>query len=434
MLGFLAASAARAPEGRGRSAPPPGPGIEALVEAVARGEWAARGRLRAAGAAGREALWRALEDGTFRGREASGLRWWAEGGPPLAPTEVGRAVALALRTARPRESLAVLAQAAPRGLSEALASVLVREPDVEEDVVAVLEQLAARGVRREALDALLAGASAGRGLAAAAAVGLASPSGIDRLLVLLPPARFAEVPLARALADGRITLQAHVLRQAVAGHEGALAWAAAARLDGAVPLCLALAVGPDAARAEGALAQLEAIGSTDAWLAIARAVDGVAGEAARTRLTSLDAAAAAGLAERARRDVRDRPAALAALASGSAVGLAALERLAERPALAPEVLLALSAAPSAAASAGLLRLAARSDSPLPMLAALQRRLVAGDAEAGIALADLARRPGQRRAVLQALDAAGSAGAVFRALAQGADPRPAAVARPVPRRY
>jgi hypothetical protein len=182
-----------------------------------------------------------------------------------------------------------------------------------------------------------------------------------------------------------------------------------------VPALLHDAVGEDEARAALALGRLAGIGSADAWLAVARALEAPAGAYARELLARLPFAAAEALDARARESARDRSAALCALAASGAAGLDRVVALGRRPALTPEALAALADSPCVGATERLVALAATLDSPLPGVVALGRRLARGHGEAGVELLALSRA-GPRRAALEQIAGAGEAGERFLARA------------------
>lgn len=401
----------------GRSEGARGPSLAVLpascpsvVAAALRGEVGARRSLWRAGPAGRDCVWSAIDAG-----QGEALRLLRDGGRALSPTDLERLSVLALRPELSRQAVEVLAEEPARVACDWLAGLLVAEAGLEGPVVAALEGVAARGGRSEAIEALLAGAAAGRILAARAVVVLGSASSVERLLVLLPEAVLEGEVLARALAEARSTVAARVLRRAEGGDERALAWAAAARLDASVPLLHARAVEPDLAVARRALLGLAHVGTTDAWLAVARSTAAAAGETASELLAHLDADAARSLVARVEASARDRAAGLLALACGGPQGLAGLTRLGSRPAFCPAVIDSLAASPCRGAAERLLELARGHDTPLPIVAALGRRLALGHAEAGGALLALGRQ-GSSRAAVQALAAAGEPGERFLALA------------------
>jgi hypothetical protein len=394
---------------------PPAPcaGPWACVVAPAlNGDPAAKRSLREMGAEGRELLWSAAEAGSPEALPL--LRGW---GQLKDAREVRRAANLVLVPAASAEALDMLASGPVADAAAPLATLLVERPALEAPVVSTLRRLAARGAREDVLRALLAGAAAGRSLAAAAAVELGPSSTGDRLLVLLPARQFEEAPLADALRSARPTTIARVLRRAEEGDDRALAWAAAARLEGAVPLLHATAVGADVAPAWHALERLAHVGGTEAWLALARGTEAPAGARALELLATMGPADVAGLSARARSSVRDRAAALWALACAGDAGLDALAGFGRRPACVPETLAALERSPLGGAAARLAELGAGYDSALPVIEALGRRLVAGHADAGPALLALGRT-GPRRAALEALFGAGEAGERFLTLAAG----------------
>lgn len=389
------------------------------VSAALRGDLAARRHVKGLGAVGRDLLWRAAEAG-----QAEALRLLRGWGRLTGAGEVARAAVLVTQPSTAAEALDLLVTEPNAGGAEPLAGLLVERADLEVAVVGALRRLAARGERAEAVRALLTGAAAGRVHAAAAAVDLGPVSTVDQLLAWVPAARFEEPELAAALTRARPTVAARVLRRAEAGSDAALAWAAAAALDGAVPLLQAQALEGDVARAWHALDRLARVGGTAAWLAVARSTETRAGPRALERLATLPAAAVAALAELAVRSTRDRGAALWALACAGDPGLEALAGLGRRPALAPETLAALERSPSAGASERLRDLGLAGDSALAAIEALGRRLAAGHDDAGPVLVALSRR-GPRRAALEALSVAGVPGERFFADAAGAPAGPPA---------
>jgi hypothetical protein len=400
--------------------------LPSSVDAACRGPWAcvlvpalsgdttARRRLRQMGAEGRDLLWSAAEAGQPEALRL--LRGW---GRLVDAGEVVRVRRLAASPATSPEALDLLVAQPNAAGAEPLAVLLVGEAALEVPVVDALRRLAARGEREEALRALLTGAAAGRAEAAAAAVDLGPASVVDRLLVVLPPAQFESRALAAALERARATVAARVLRRAEGGDEVALAWACAAGLEEAVPLLHTRAVDEDVAEGWHALDRLAQVGGTEAWLAVARSTESAAGSHALERLASLSGSTVEALVARAARSVRDRGAALWALACAREQGLTALETLGRRPALAPEVLAALERSPCEGAAERLRALGTSCDSALPAVQALGRRLLAGHRDAGAALVTLSHT-GSRRAALQALAAAGDAGERFLAQA-GAEP-------------
>jgi hypothetical protein len=400
--------------GTERSAPDPsapcaGPWACVVAPALG-GDAAARRRLREMGAAGRELLWSAAETGRYEALHL--LRGW---GRLRDGHEMRRAANLALRPEAAPEALDLLASGPAADAAAPLGALLVERPTLEAPVVAALRRLATRGAREDVVRALLAGAVAGRPLAAAAAVELGSASTGDRLLVLLPASRFEDPALADALRRARPTVVARVLRRAEEGDDRALAWAAAAGLEGAVPLLFATAVGADLAPAWHALERIAQVGGTEAWLALARSTEAPAGARALELLAALGPAEVAALRGRALASVRDRPAALWALACASDAGLDALAGFGRRPACVTETLAALERSPRAGAAERLAALGAAYDSALPVVEALGRRLAAGHTDAGPALLALGRG-GPRRAALEALFGAGEAGAQYLTLA------------------
>ncbi len=392
------------------------------IAAALRGEWGARRSLRRSGAVGRACVWSAIEAG-----QGEALRLLRDSGHALSVEELERVCALALRPELTRPAVEALAEEPARVAGDRLGRLLVGEAGLEGPVVAALQRVAARGGRSEAVEALLAGAAAGRTLAAQAVVLLGPSSCGERLLVLLPEAVLGSEPLGQALAEARPTFIARVVRRAEAGDERALAWAANARLAACVPLLHAQAVEPDVPVARKALVALARIGTTDAWLAVARSTAAAAGETAYEQLAQLDEGAVRSLVARVESSARDRTAGLLALACGGPEGLAGLARLGARPAFGPAVIDCLAASPCRGAAERLLELARGHDTPLPIVAALGRRLALGHADAGGALLALGRQ-GASRAAVQALAAAGEPGERFLALA-ALDPALGEEARP-----
>jgi|GEM_PF-6871707 len=393
-----------------------------VVAAALRGEVGARRSLRQAGAVGRACVWSAIDAG-----QGEALRLLREGGRALPEADLERVCALALRPELARLAVEALAEEPARVACDRLGRLLVTQAGLEGLLVTALQRVAVRGGRFEAVEALLSGAAAGRTLAARAVVLLGPASSAERLLVLLPAAALESEDLVVALAAARSTFVARVLRRAEAGDQKALAWAVGARLAACVPLLHAQAVEPDEQIARAALAGLARIGTTEAWLALARSTAAAAGETAHELLAHLDATAALLLVARIESSARDRAAGLAALASGGPQGLAALARLGAKPAFAPAVIDSLTVSPCRGAAERLLELAQGHDTALPIVAALGRRLALGHADAGGALLALGRQ-GASRAAVKALEAAGERGERFLALAAldpalGEGPRP-----------
>jgi hypothetical protein len=380
------------------------------VLAALDGRREARRRLAQAGAAGIQAVWTVAEAGRPDALRLLKPLWPAQGARQRERLEAA--------VARPdlgAEALDVLLSEPAGVAGPTLARILVTRPELEASVVERLDRLARRGARSEAVAALLEGAAAGRRAAAVLAVEHGPAGVVDGLLARLSETALGDARLGSALAAARPTLAARVVERALAGDRGALAWAATARRSEVVPALLHEAVGDDEERAVLALDRLAEIGSTEAWLAVARALEAPAGVHARELLARLPFAAAEELDARARGSARDRSAALCALAASGAAGLDRVLALGRRPALTPEALAALADSPCAGASDRLVALAGSLDSPLPGVLALGRRLARGHGEAGDALLAVSRA-GPRRAALEQIAGAGEHGAQFLARA------------------
>ena len=228
----------------------------------------------------------------------------------------------------------------PYGVRE-LERLLIEDHEAEDAVVAALETMASAGRRAPALRALLAGAARGRVHASAAAVRVGGAGGIERVVAVTSPRALQGPELRRAVQAASVTLRTRLLRLAERGNTGALLLASHAQVPGIVDRLATEALSDEPARARRAVDLLAEHGGLRATLALARAMEGEAGEAARFRIEAMPASVDAALVEHARRHTRDGATVIAALVAREDSGAEALATLVRVPRFTERALRAL---------------------------------------------------------------------------------------------
>ena len=295
-------------------------------------------------------------------------------------------------------AVGLLAAAPTTAGVEQLGQLLLERPEVETAVVGGLASAARHGRRTTAVAALLRGAARGRVEAAAAAIRLGSGRVALDVLAALPRRHLDDARIARACREASPTTRDRLVRRAAGGDERVLAVAASARLDGVVPMLEREAREGDAATARSAVDALARQERGEAWLALARALDGEAGMEARALLGTMPRSGVAHLARVARAEPRQRAVAIQGLSLAGGAGLDALARLATRPALYGLVVDVLERAPAPGAVDVLAGLATGGHDEGRALVALSRRLEDGDRRAGTALLALVEDHDSRQAL------------------------------------
>jgi hypothetical protein len=374
------------------------------VDRALAGDPVARQRLLRGGVQAREALLRA---GPRTG--GGSLELLVAAGPLRGAGEVAGVAAL-LDVPELRAVAARLLAQDPRPLGpERLGEWAAAHPADAAPIVPALERVALQGRRESAVRALLEAGRAGSGDAAAAALRVGGTELLTRWLDATSPEILRGAACRAAVRESPASVRRLLLRRAERGEPRALVALAASGVSEGVPLWRERARAADAAGARAAVAALETCGGEDAHLALARALDGPAAEAATDALARLDAASLEALAARARRRDPDVPAALCALAVRGGAGFGLLAGLAAEARLRAPTLAALEAAADPQASETLARLARRDDAlGRDATLSLGRRLLAGHPECAALLAEAARGP-HSQAAEQALRLAAPAG-------------------------
>ncbi|MFO0931800.1 MAG: hypothetical protein U1E39_03725 [Planctomycetota bacterium] len=281
---------------------------------------------------------------------ADALRELARLGGPCGADEAARVAALHRDGGLAPLVREVLADAPGDAGPQALASALLAAHAAEGDVAAwvgALERVARRGRATLALEGLRRAADAGCAEAAIGGLRVAGTAELDRALAAVAARPAVRPAFVEAVALRPRVLGAALLRRVERGDRGALALAAAARVEGlAAALRPALA---DGARAAGAVAALVEVGDGPSIEALAMALGGPADREARRALVALGATAVSVLESAAAAASMDATADpfLSALAGLGDPALPALLSLADRPTLSVRVVRALSTSPAA---------------------------------------------------------------------------------------